>query len=148
MSLFLIESSHVINYNKKNMKGYIGDIEKETKDNNNFRKVLYTSKNSQLVVMCIQPGDEIGEEVHDLDQFIRIEDGKAKAILNDVEYEIEDDYAVVIPAGVKHNVVNTGDEPLKLYTVYSPPEHRDGVIHATREQAMEDEEHFDGKTTE
>ncbi len=130
------------------MKGYIGDIEKETKDNNNFRKVLYTSKNSQLVVMCIQPGDEIGEEVHDLDQFIRIEDGKAKAILNDVEYEIEDDYAVVIPAGVKHNVVNTGDEPLKLYTVYSPPEHRDGVIHATREQAMEDEEHFDGKTTE
>lgn len=130
------------------MKGYIGDIEKETKDNNNFRKVLYTSKNSQLVVMCIQPGDEIGEEVHDLDQFIRIEDGKAKAILNDVEYEIEDDYAVVIPAGVKHNVVNTGDEPLKLYTVYSPPEHRDGVVHVTREQAMEDEEHFDGKTTE
>lgn len=148
MTLFLIESSHIINYNKKNMKGYIGDIEKETKDNNNFRKVLYTSKNSQLVVMCIQPGDEIGEEVHDLDQFIRIEDGKAKAILNDVEYEIEDDYAVVIPAGVKHNVVNTGDEPLKLYTVYSPPEHRDGVVHVTREQAMEDEEHFDGKTTE
>jgi mannose-6-phosphate isomerase-like protein (cupin superfamily) len=130
------------------MKGYIGDIEKETKDNNNFRKVLYTAKNSQLVVMCIQPKDEIGEEVHDLDQFIRVEDGKGKAILNDVEYEIEDDYAVVIPAGVKHNVVNTGDEPLKLYTVYSPPEHRDGVIHVTREQAMEDEEHFDGKTTE
>jgi mannose-6-phosphate isomerase-like protein (cupin superfamily) len=130
------------------MKGYIGDIEKETKDNNNFRKVLYTAKNSQLVVMCIQPKDEIGEEVHDLDQFIRIEDGKGKAILNDVEYEIEDDYAVVIPAGVKHNVVNTGDEPLKLYTVYSPPEHRDGVIHVTREHAMEDEEHFDGKITE
>ncbi len=130
------------------MKGYIGDIEKETKDNNNFRKVLYTAKNSQLVVMCIQPGDEIGEEVHDLDQFIRIEDGEAKAILNDVEYEIEDDYAVVIPAGVKHNIVNTGDEALKLYTVYSPPEHRDGVVHVTREQAMEDEEHFDGKTTE
>jgi mannose-6-phosphate isomerase-like protein (cupin superfamily) len=130
------------------MKGYIGDIEKETKDNNNFRKVLYTAKNSQLVVMCIQPKDEIGEEVHDLDQFIRVEDGKGKAILNDVEYEIEDDYAVVIPAGVKHNVINTGDEPLKLYTVYSPPEHRDGTIHVTREQAMEDEEHFDGKITE
>lgn len=130
------------------MKGYIGDIEKETKENDNFRKVLYTAKNCQLVVMCIQPGDEIGEEVHDLDQFIRIEDGEAKAILNDVEYEMEDDYAVVIPAGVKHNLINTGDESLKLYTIYSPPEHRDGVIHQTRENAMEDEEHFDGKTTE
>ncbi len=130
------------------MKGYIGDIEKETKENENFRKVLYTAKNCQLVVMCIQPGDEIGEEVHDLDQFIRIEDGKAKAVLDDVEHEMEDDYAVVIPAGVKHNLINTGDEPLKLYTIYSPPEHRDGVIHQTRENAMEDEEHFDGKTTE
>lgn len=130
------------------MKGYIGDIEKETKENENFRKVIYTAKNCQLVVMCIQPGDEIGEEVHDLDQFIRIEDGEAKAILNDVEYEMEDDHAVVIPAGVKHNLINTGDEPLKLYTIYSPPEHRDGVIHQTREEAMEDEEHFDGKTTE
>ncbi len=130
------------------MKGYIGDIEKETKENENFRKVLYTAKNCQLVVMCIQPGDEIGEEIHDLDQFIRIEDGEAKAVLNDVEYEMEDDYAVVIPAGVKHNLINTGDEPLKLYTIYSPPEHRDGVIHQTRENAMEDEEHFDGKTTE
>jgi mannose-6-phosphate isomerase-like protein (cupin superfamily) len=130
------------------MKGYIGDIEKETKENENFRKVLYTAKNCQLVVMCIQPGDEIGEEVHDLDQFIRIEDGEAKAILNDVEYKMEDDYAVVIPAGVKHNLINTGDEPLKLYTIYSPPEHRDGIIHQTRESAMEDEEHFDGKTTE
>jgi mannose-6-phosphate isomerase-like protein (cupin superfamily) len=130
------------------MKGYIGDIEKETKENENFRKVLYTAKNCQLVVMCIQPGDEIGEEVHDLDQFIRIEDGEAKAVLNDVEYEMEEDFAVVIPAGVKHNLINTGDEPLKLYTIYSPPEHRDGVIHQTREKAMEDEEHFDGKTTE
>ena len=130
------------------MKGYIGDIEKETKENENFRKVLYSAKNCQLVVMCIQPGDEIGEEVHDLDQFIRIEDGEAKAVLNDVEYEMEEDFAVVIPAGVKHNLINTGDEPLKLYTIYSPPEHRDGVIHQTREKAMEDEEHFDGKTTE
>jgi mannose-6-phosphate isomerase-like protein (cupin superfamily) len=130
------------------MEGYIGDIEKETKENGNFRKVLYTAKNCQLVVMCIQPGDEIGEEVHDLDQFIRIEDGKARAVLDDVEHEMEDDYAVVIPAGVKHNLINTGDEPLKLYTIYSPPEHRDGIIHQTRESAMEDEEHFDGKTTE
>jgi len=130
------------------MKGYVVDIEKETEDNDNFRRVLYTAKNSQLVVMSIAPGEEIGEEVHDLDQFIRLEDGKGKAILNDVEYEIEDDYGVVIPAGVKHNVINTGDKPLKLYTIYSPPEHRDGVVHKTREEAMEDEEHFDGNTTE
>ncbi len=130
------------------MKGYVGDIEKETKENNNFRKVLYTAKNSQLVVMSIEPGGEIGEEVHDLDQFIRVEKGKGKAVLDGVEHELEDDYAVVIPSGVRHNVVNTGNEPMKLYTVYSPPEHRDGVVHETREEAMEDEEHFDGKTTE
>ncbi len=130
------------------MKGYIVDIEKETENNDNFRKVLYTGKNSQLVVMSIEVGDEIGEEVHDLDQFIRIEDGRGKAILDDVEHEIEDDFAVIIPAGTKHNVVNTGDKPLKLYTIYSPPEHRDGVIHKTRAEAIDDEEHFDGKTTE
>ncbi len=130
------------------MKGYIGDIEKETKENDNFRKVIYTAKSIQLVVMSIQPGDEIGEEVHDLDQFIRIEEGKGRAVLNDIEHEVEDDYAVIIPAGMKHNVLNTGDKPLKLYSIYSPPEHRDGVVHETREKAMEDEEHFDGKTTE
>ncbi len=130
------------------MKGYIGDIEKETKENDNFRKVLYTAKNCQLVVMCIQPNDEIGEEVHDLDQFIRIEDGRGEVILDDESREIEDDYGIVIPAGVKHNVLNTGDKPLKLYSIYSPPEHRDGVVHKTREEAMEDEEHFDGKTTQ
>ncbi len=130
------------------MKGYVADIEKETEDNDNFRKVLYTARNSQLVVMSINPGEEIGEEIHDLDQFIRIEDGKGKVILNDIEHEIKDDYGVVIPAGVKHNVVNNGDKPLKLYTIYSPPEHRDGVLHKTREEAMEDDEHFDGNTTE
>ncbi len=130
------------------MKGYIGNIEKETKENDNFRKVIYTAKNSQLVVMSIQPGDEIGEEIHDLDQFIRIEEGKGKAVLGDNEEEVEDDYAVIIPAGVKHNVVNTGDKPLKLYSIYSPPEHRDGVIHKTRAEAMDDEEHFNGDTTE
>lgn len=129
------------------MKGYIGDIEKETKENDNFRKVLYTAKNSQLVVMSIAPEDEIGEEVHDLDQFIRIEDGSGKVVLDDEESEIKDDYAVIIPAGVKHNVVNTGEKPLKLYTLYSPPEHRDGVVHETRAEAMEDEEHFDGQIT-
>jgi len=131
------------------MKGYVVNIEDVTKENENFRKVLYTAKNSQLVVMSIPPGEEIGEEVHTLDQFLRIEAGKGKAILNGMEYEIEDGWAVVVPAGVKHNFVNTGDAPMKLYTIYSPPEHRDGVVHATKEDAMNDTtDEFDGKTTE
>ncbi len=141
--------SLLINY-IKDMKGYIANIEDVTKENDNFRKVLYTGKNSQLVVMSIAPGDEIGEEVHDLDQFIRIEAGEGKAILDGVEHEIEDDFAIVVPAGASHNVINTSvDKPLKLYTVYSPPEHKDNIIHRTREDAMNDEDdHFDGITTE
>ena len=131
------------------MKGYVTDIEKATKENNNFRKVLYTAKNSQLVVMSLKPGEDIGEEVHELDQFIRIEEGVGKAVLNDVEHSIEDDFAIVIPAGVKHNIINTSeDKEMKLYTVYSPPEHKDGVVHATRAEAMAHEEHFDGTTSE
>ncbi len=132
------------------MKGYVVNIEDATKDNDNFREVLYTGKNSQLVVMSINPGQDIGEEVHDLDQFIRIEKGKGVAVLDGVEHELEDDFAVVIPAGTRHNVINTSEsEVMKLYTVYSPPEHRDGVIHETKEDAMNDEDdHFDGRTTE
>ncbi len=131
------------------MKGYVVNIEEATKENNNFRKVLYTSKNSQLVVMAIEPGDDIGEEVHELDQFIRLEAGKGKAVLDDVEHEIEDDFAVVIPAGTKHNIINTSsDEVMKLYSVYSPPEHKDGIIHITKPEAELEEEHFDGVTTE
>jgi mannose-6-phosphate isomerase-like protein (cupin superfamily) len=130
------------------MKGYVVNIEKETENNENFRKVLYTAKNSQLVIMSLKPGEEIGEEVHDLDQFIRIEEGKGKAVLSGVEYEIEDGWAVVVPAGVKHNILNLSDEEMKLYTIYSPPEHRDGVVHPTKAEAEPDEEHFDGKTTE
>lgn len=131
------------------MQGYVINIEEATKANENFRKVLYTAKNSQLVVMSLLPGEDIGEEVHDLDQFIRVDMGKGKAILNDIEHEIEDGYAVVVPAGTKHNIVNTShDEPMKLYTIYSPPEHRDGVVHTTKAEAMAQEEHFDGKTTE
>ncbi|MGB9714894.1 MAG: cupin domain-containing protein [Thermodesulfovibrionales bacterium] len=131
------------------MKGYVVDIEKETKENKYFRKVIYTAKNSQLVVMCLKPGEEIGEEVHELDQFIRIEKGKGKAVLDGVEHKIKDDYAIVIPAGTKHNIINTSkDDELKLYTIYSPPQHRDGVIHKTKADAMADDEHFDGKTTE
>lgn len=129
------------------MKGYFVNIEDETKDNGDYRRVLYTSKHSQLVVMSVEPGDEIGEEIHELDQFIRVEKGKAKVVLNKTEErEIEDDWAVVIPAGVWHNVINTGDEPLKLYTIYSPPEHKDGVVQKTK--ADEYEEHFDGITSE
>ena len=132
------------------MKGYVENIEKMTMENENFRKVLYTAKNSQLVVMSLKPEEEIGEEVHTLDQFIRIEKGRGKAILDGVEHEIADDFAIVIPAGTKHNIINTSsDEPMKLYTIYSPPEHRDGVVHATKVDAIADKtDEFDGKTTE
>jgi mannose-6-phosphate isomerase-like protein (cupin superfamily) len=132
------------------MKGYVENIEKMTMENDNFRKVLYTAKNSQLVVMALKPNEEIGEEVHTLDQFIRIESGTGKAVLDDVEHDIADDFAIVIPAGTKHNVINTSpDAPMKLYTIYSPPEHRDGVVHATKEDALNDKtDEFDGKTTE
>ena len=128
------------------MKGYITNIEKETKENNDYRRVLYTSKNSQLVLMNIKPGDEIGEEVHHLDQFIRLETGGGKAVLDGVTHEIKEDYAVVIPAGTKHNIINDGEVDMKLYSIYSPPEHKDGTIHETKEGEVE--EHFDGKTTE
>ncbi|MFA6171796.1 MAG: cupin domain-containing protein [Patescibacteria group bacterium] len=131
------------------MKGYVSNIEKLTLKNENFRQVLYTAKNSQLVLMSLDPGQDIGEEVHHLDQFLRVESGIGKAILNDAEYPIEDGSAIVVPAGVKHNILNTSnDKPMKLYTVYSPPEHRDKVMHVTKGEAMADDEHFDGKTTE
>lgn len=128
------------------MKGYVVNIEKETLENTDYRRVLYTAKNSQLVLMNIQPGDEIGEETHHLDQFLRIEQGEAKAILDGVEHELKADYAVVVPAGTRHNFINTGSEELKLYSIYSPPEHKDGIVEHTK--ADEIEEHFDGKTTE
>jgi mannose-6-phosphate isomerase-like protein (cupin superfamily) len=128
------------------MKGYIINIDQETRSNEDYRRVLYTAHNSQLVVMSIEPGDEIGEEVHELDQFIRLERGSAKVVLNGEEHNVEEDYAVVIPAGVKHNVINTGDINLQLYSVYAPPEHKDKTVHATK--ADEVEEYFDGVTTE
>ncbi|MBI4919946.1 cupin domain-containing protein [Candidatus Azambacteria bacterium] len=132
------------------MNGYIDNIEKAALENDNFRKVLYTAKNSQLVLMALKPGEEIGEEIHALDQFLRVEKGIGKAFLDGVEHSVEDGSAVVIPAGTRHNVVNvSADAELKLYTIYSPPEHRDGVIHATKADAMADTaDHFDGKTTE
>lgn len=126
-------------------KGYAIDIEKATKDNDYFRKVLYTAPNSQLVVMCLKPGEDIGMEVHELDQFIRIEKGEGKAILDGVEHSLEDDWAVVIPAGTNHNIINTGKKPLKLYTIYSPPEHPDGTMHKTKEEADSAEQERHGK---
>lgn len=115
------------------MSGYVINIEKATMENNNFRKVLNTAKHSQLVVMSLLPGEEIGMEVHDLDQFIRFESGRGKVILDGKEHEVEDDWAVVIPAGTEHNVINTSEnEKMKLYSIYSPPEHPEGTIHATK----------------
>ena len=128
------------------MNGYIVNLEKETVNNTDYRRVLYTAKNCQLVLMSIEPGDEIGAEVHELDQFIRVEAGKGKAIMDGVEHELEDGSAIVIPAGMNHNVVNVGDVPLKLYSVYAPPEHKDRTVHTTKSD--EEEEHFDGNTTE
>jgi mannose-6-phosphate isomerase-like protein (cupin superfamily) len=133
---------------KATMNGYIKDIEKETLDNTNFRKVVYTGKHSQLVLMCLKPGEEIGNEVHeDVDQFFRFEQGKGKVVLNNKdEYPVTADYAAVVPAGTWHNVINAGENDLKLYTVYSPPEHKEGTVHPTKADAKE--EHFDGTTTE
>jgi mannose-6-phosphate isomerase-like protein (cupin superfamily) len=128
------------------MKGYIVNIDQETRSNEDYRRVLYTAKNSQLVVMSIEPGNEIGEEIHELDQFIRLEEGSGVAVLGDELYPVAMDDALVIPAGLKHNITNTGDSPLKLYSVYSPPEHKDQLVQPTK--ADETEEHFDGITTE
>lgn len=132
------------------MKGFNANIEKETLDNNNFRKVLYTSKHSQLVLMSIAPGSEIGMEVHDEnDQFFRFEAGNGKCIIDGNEYEVSDGSAIVVPAGAEHNVINASEsEPLKLYTIYSPAHHKDGIIRATKEEAEANEEDFDGQTTE
>ena len=128
------------------MKGYLTNIEKDTKENTDYRRVLYTGKNSQLVLMNINAGDEIGEEVHTLDQFLRFEEGEGVVILDGVKHKIKAEMAVVVPAGTIHNVINTGITSLKLYTIYSPPEHKDKTIHHTKQD--EKEEHFDGGTTE
>ena len=131
------------------VKGFVDNIEKLTTDNEKFRKVLYTGRYMQLVLMTLKPGEEIGAEVHEgHDQFFRIEEGSGEVIIDGQSRAIKDDDAIIVPAGARHNVVNNGDQPLKLYTIYGPPEHRDGVIHATKAQADASDEHFDGKTTE
>ena len=132
------------------MKGFTTNIEKVTLENNSFRKVLYTAKYSQLVLMSLQPKEEIGMETHEKnDQFFRFESGHGKCIIDGNEYEVTAGDAVIVPAGAKHNVINTSDTgALKLYTIYSPPNHKDGVIHQTKKEAETDEEKFDGTTTE
>lgn len=132
------------------MKGYITNIEKDTLENENFRKVLYTTPHSQLVLMTIAPNDDIGGEVHkEHDQFIRIEEGEGEAVLNGKRTPITDGMAIVIPAGTRHNIINTsGDKPLRLYTLYCPPEHKDGTIHKAKADALAHEEHFDGVISE
>lgn len=134
------------------MKGYNDNIEELTLTNTNFRKVLYTGKHAQLVLMSLKPGEEIGSEVHEeIDQFFRFESGEGKVLVDDNEYAVSDGSAVIVPAGAEHNVINTSaSEDLKLYTLYSPAEHKDGVIQATKEEAEARHEHerFDGQTTE
>src|SRR3990167_11158419 len=132
------------------MNGFKINIEEETLNNTNFRKVLYTSKHSQLVLMSLRPREDIGYEIHvDNDQFFRFEKGVGKCIIDGNEYEVKDGVAIVIPKGSKHNVINTSDsEDLKMYTIYSPPHHKDGIIRATKKDAMQNEAEFDGVTTE
>ncbi len=130
------------------MKGFVENIEELAVNNDDFRQVLYTAKNCQLVLMSLTPQGEIGAEVHKLDQFFRVEKGTGEAILDGVRTEIRAGFAVVVPAGTNHNIINTGNVPLKLYTLYAPPNHRDGVVHHTRSEAEADNEQFDGRTTE
>lgn len=130
------------------MHGFVKNIEALAIANQDFRQVLYTAKNCQLVLMALKPKEEIGSEVHQLDQFFRVEEGAGQAVLDGVRTEISAGFAIVVPAGATHNIINTGSAPLKLYTLYAPPNHRDGVVHHTRAEAEADDEHFDGKTTE
>lgn len=130
------------------MNGFIKNIEKIAETNQDFRQVLYTAKNCQLVVMSLKSKEEIGMEVHKLDQFFRVEEGNGEAVLDGVHTAISAGFAVLVPAGTNHNIINTGEGPLKLYTLYAPPNHRDGVVHRTRADAEADSEKFDGKTTE
>ena len=136
---------------KTSKRGYCEDIEEATIANNDFRRVVYTGEHLQLVLMSLAPGEEIGEETHeDRDQFFRFEEGEGVVVIDGKENRVEDDLAVIVPAGACHNVKNTGEEPLQFYTLYGPPEHKDRTVHKSKEQAEADEEndHWDGKTTE
>lgn len=131
------------------MNGYVANIEQLSLENKNFRKVLYTDKNSQLVLMSLLGKEEIGEEVHDVDQFLRVEAGTGEAILNGQSHALTDGSVIIVPAGTKHNILNTSDKEMKLYTLYMPPHHRDGVIHATKAEGEADTtDEYHGETTE
>jgi len=132
------------------MKGFKTNIEKDTLENRNFRKVLYTGIHSQLVLMNLRPKEEVGMETHaENDQFFRFEEGQGKVIIDGNVYEVADGAAIVVPAGAKHNIINISDsKELKLYTIYSPPHHKDGIVRATKEEAEANEAEFDGETTE
>lgn len=131
------------------MKGYRSDIEKVTRENTDFRRVLYTGRHCQLVLMSLRPGEEIGLEVHrDNDQFFRFESGVGKVVIDGTEYMIGDGVAVIVPAGAQHNVINTGTDDLKMYTIYSPAHHQDGLVRKTKAEAVAHEAEFDGATTE
>lgn len=132
------------------MKGFNANIEKDTLENDNFRKVLYTGKHTQLVLMSLQPGEEIGMETHtDNDQFFRFEKGSGLCIIDDNEYTLADGSVIIVPAGAKHNIINTSStDMLKLYTLYSPPHHKDGIVRKTKTEAESDGPEFDGVTTE
>lgn len=134
----------------KTKKGFVGNIEKDTEKNSDFRRVLYTGKYSQLVLMSLKPGEEIGEETHsDVDQFFRFEKGEGMVVIDDVKHAVKDGCAAIVPSGAKHNVINTSKTlDLKLYTIYSPPEHQDKVVRHTKAEALAKEEHYDGKPTE
>ncbi|MDD5653121.1 MAG: cupin domain-containing protein [Candidatus Omnitrophica bacterium] len=132
------------------MKGFRGNIEKDTLENSKFRKVLYTGKHSQLVLMSLRPKEEIGMETHaENDQFFRFEEGLGKVIIDGNEYEVGDGIAVIVPAGAKHNIINISDsKELKLYTIYSPAHHKDGIVRQTKEEAEANDQEFDGRVTE
>ena len=131
------------------MKGYVTNIEKDSLGNEYFRKVLYTDKNMQLVLMSLKPGEDIGEEVHQLDQFIRVEAGTGTAVLDGVEHSLADGSVIIVPQGTRHNIINSGSTSMKLYTLYAPPDHKDGTIHKTKADAQADKgDEFDGKTSE
>ena len=131
------------------MKGFIDDIEDRTIANRDFRRVLYTGPHLQLVLMSLPPGEEIGEEIHDdTDQFFRIETGEGEVTIDGRTTRIESETAIVVPAGARHNIRNTGKKPLKLYSLYGPPEHEDGTVHSTKADALRATEHFSWQTTE
>jgi mannose-6-phosphate isomerase-like protein (cupin superfamily) len=131
------------------VQGFVGDISKMTERNADFRHVVYTGKHLQLVLMSLDPGEDIGEETHrDVDQFFRIEEGRGEVVIDGRRTRIEDDDAILVPAGAKHNIVNTGKAPLRFYTIYGPPEHEDRTVHATKRDAAKAKERFNGKTTE